>query len=192
MVRVNQAVELHYVLLAIVLSVTFICPCKNVLGDINDFMNLNSCIYCITPLVILENGANQTSTVYVNNTSAKISVNANSTSSTYNYSLNIVNNNASLWEVRLEYFDYTNISHVNTTIILHNNSTSSEQIAISGGNISQTNNYYDLTSNATIHIGIMNLVENSSEETTILHVHLRIETPSTTAYTLYIITFEFT
>jgi len=167
------------------------CSFRNVFGDINDFMNLNSSTDCVTPSVILENGANATSTVYENNTNAKISIDATSTQSTYNYSLDIVNKNASLWEVRLEYFDYTNISRVNTTIILHNNSTLSEQITISGGSINQSNNYYDLTSDTSIHIGIMNLVENSSEGTTILNAHLRIKTPDTTTYTLYIITFEF-
>lgn len=145
-----------------------------------------------SPLVILEHGANQTSTLYTNKTSSKISINANTTSLTYNYSLNIANNNASLWQVRLEYFNYTNIGRINNTIIFHNNSTSSEQITISGGNINQTNNYYNLTSNATIHIGVMNLVENSSVGTTILHVYLRIKTPDTTTYTFYIITLEFT
>ena len=190
--RINQVVELHYVLIAIVLSLILSFPCQKVSGDINDFMNLKSNLSCVTPLVILEDGANNTSTVYTNNTSAKISISATSTPSTYNYSLDIVNNNASLWEVRLEYFNYTNIEHINTTIVLHNNSTSSEQITISGGNINQTNNYYNLTSDATIHIGVMDLIENFSGETTILRVYLRIKTPNTTTYTLYVITFEFT
>jgi len=179
-------------LLAVMLLVIFGCQCKNVFGDIHDFINLNSGVDCVAPLVILGNGANETSTIYTNNTSAKIVINANPTSSIYNYSLNIVNNNASLLEVRLEYFNYTNINRINTTIILHNNSTSSEQITISGGNINQTNNYYNLTSNTIIHLGVMNLVENSSEETTILNVYLRIRTPHTTVYTLYTITFGFT
>jgi len=189
---IKHEVKFHCVLLAVMLLVIFGCQCKNVFGDIHDFMNSNSGVDCVAPLVILGNGANETSTIYTNNTSAKIVINANLTSSTYNYSLNIVNNNASLWEVRLEYYNYTNIEHINTTIILHSNSTSSEQFTISGGNINQTNNYYNLTSNATIHIGVMDLVENSSGERTILRVYLRIKTPNTTTYTLYVITFEFT
>jgi hypothetical protein len=179
-------------LIGIVLSLILCFPCQKVSGDINDFMNLKSNLSCVTPLVILEDGANNISTVYTNNTSAKISINATYTPSTYNHSLDIVNNNSSLWEVRLEYFNYTNIEHINSTIVLHNNPTSSEQFTISGGNINQTNNYYNLTSNATIHIGIMDLVENSSGETTILHVYLKIKTLNTTTYTLYVITFEFT
>jgi len=57
---------------------------------------------------------------------------------------------------------------------------------------SQTDNYYNLTSNTTIHIGLVNLIEDSSEGTTISHVYSRIKTPDTTTYTLYMITFEFT
>jgi hypothetical protein len=190
--RGKNAVKLHYALIATALLAMLSFSCQKASGDINDFMNVNSNINCISPQVILENGANQTSTIYSNNTSAKISINANSTSLDYNYSLNIVNKVASLWEVRLEYYEYVNITRANATIILHNNSTSSEQITISGGNISQTNNYYNLASNATIHIGVVNLVENSSVGKTILYVYLRIKNPSTTTYSLYIITFEFT
>lgn len=189
--KINQAVKLQYVLLVITLSVIFSCPCRNVFGDINDFMNLNSYMDCVTPLVILENGANNTSTIYTNNTSAKITINANSTPSTYNYSLNITNNNASLWEVRLEYSSYTGLNYTNSTIILHNDTTSLWQIKIEGENISQNNTYYNLTNNSTIYIGVQNLVENSPG-TTVLHTYLRIKTPNTTIYTLYTITFEFT
>jgi hypothetical protein len=150
-----------------------------------DYVAVNS------PLVILQNGTNNVSIIYTNNTSAKISIDATNITSTYNYSLNIVNNNASSWEVRLEYFDYTGLNYTNATIILHNDVTSSTQITLSGGSINQTNQYYNLTSSSTIHIGVHNLVENTPG-TTRLHVYLRIKTPNTTTYTLYIITFEFT
>lgn len=189
--RINRILKPRSVLIAVALMVTLGLTCQKGSGNVDDFMNLNSNYGCITPLVILENGANQTSTIYSNNTSAKIGINATSTSSTYNYSLNIVNNNASLWQVRLEYYGYENITRVNATIILHNNSSSRQQIAISGGNISQTNDYYNLTDNSTIHLGIIDLVENSSVGKTILHVYLRIKTPNTTTYTLYTITLEF-
>lgn len=192
MIKNNRRVrKLQYVLLVMTLLVLFGYSCKHAFGNTYDLMNLKSSIICVAPLVVLENGANNTSTIYTNSTSAKVSINANTNSLTYNYSLNIVNNNASLWKVRLEYVNYTNINCANTTIILHDNATSSQQITLSGGNISQTNQYYNLTSNSTIHIGVQNLVENSSE-TTLLHVYLRIKTLNTTTYTLYTITFEFT
>jgi len=189
--KINQAVKLQYVLLVITLSVIFSCPCKNVFGDINDFMNLNSYTNCVAPLVILQNGTNNVSIIYMNDTSAKISIDATPAASNYSYSLNITDNNASLWEVRLEYFNYTGLNCTNSTIILHNDTTSLWQIKIEGENISQNNTYYSLTNNSTIYIGVQNLVENSPG-TTVLHTYLRIKTPNTTIYTLYTITFEFT
>jgi len=173
------------------LLVLFGYSCKHAFGNVYDFINLESNIVCVVPLVVLEDGANNISTIYAYSTSAKVSINASTTSLTYNYSLNIVNNDASLWEVRLEYFNYTNINCTNATIILHDNATSSQQITLSGGNISQTKQYYNLTSNFKIHIGVQNLVKNFPG-TTLLHVYLRIKTPNTTTYTLYIVTFEFT
>lgn len=119
-------------------------------------------------------------------------MNATSTQETHNYSLNIVNNNSGLWKVKLGNPSYSNINRVNATIILHDNSTSEEQLTIYGGNITQTDAYYDLQDSATIHLGVMNLIENSSEQTTVLQVYLRMESPNSTVYTLYVITFEFT
>lgn len=186
-----RAKRLHHVWIAVALLFLFSLSCKSAFGNTYDLMNLDSDISCIVPLVVLEDGVNNTSTIYTNKTSAKITINATSTPSTYNYSLNIVNNGEDLKEVRLECFDFTNVSRVNATILLHNNATSSNQITISGGTVNQTNEYYDLAGNATIHLGVQNLVE-SEEGTTILKVYLRIKTPNTSTYTLYIITFEFT
>lgn len=189
--KMNHTVKLRYFLLAIALSVVFFCPCRKASGDINDFMKLNSYMDCVVPLVILQNGTNNVSIIYMNDTSAKISIDATPTASTYNYSLNITNNNASLWEVRLEYFDYPGQNYTNSTIILHNDTTSLWQIEIEGENINQNNTYYNLTNTSTIYIGVQNLVENSPG-TTVLSTHLRIKNPNTTIYTLYTITFEFT
>ena len=188
----NKTRKLRYLLLAVALVMILVLSHQRVAGDINDFMSLNVSTNCIAPLVILENGTDQKSIVYSNGTSAKISIDANSTSLTYNYSLNIVNNRTSTWETILECYNYTDISRVNSTIILHNNSTSSQQISISGGNMNQTNNYYALEGNSKIHVGVTNLIENSPTGNTVLRVYLRIKTPSITTYTLYVITFEFT
>lgn len=145
------------------------------------------------PVVILVNGSDNVSVIYVNNTSAKISINAISNTSTYNYSLNIINQNTSSWEIKLEYFyfNYAN-NGVNATIILHDNSTSRQQILINGGTINQTDKDYTLASTATAHIGVMNLIENAPGGTATIKAHLRIKTPNVTTYTLYVITFEFT
>jgi len=190
--KTDQDSKLRYALLAVALSIMLAYSCKPALGDVYDLVDFGTSSSCIAPLVILESGADQTSEIYAHNTSAKITINANSNQSTYNYSLDIVNNDTSPWQVKLEYFNFTNINHVNTTIVLHDNSTSAEQITISDGNINQTDTYYALTSNATIHLGVMDIVENSPGQATILQVYLTIITPNTTTYTLYIITFEFT
>ena len=192
MKKTTNTVKLGHILLAIAISLMLCSSCKNTFGNVYDLVTLNSNFSCESPTVILEHGANQTDTVYENSTSAKITINATSSQLTYNYSLNIRNNNTSLLEIRLECFEFTNASRVNTTIVLHDNYTSSKQITLNTGNLSQTGNYYDLTSNSTIHIGIMNLIENSSEGATILQVHLRMRIPDTMTDTLYVITFEFT
>ena len=186
----RRAKKLHYVWIAAALLILFGFSCKGAFGTTYDFMNLKSNIKCIVPLVVLEDGANDTSTIYTNSTSARITISATSTPSTYNYSLNIVNNGANIEEVRLECFGSENVSRVNATMLLHDNVTSRTQITISGGTINQTNKYYNLTGNATIHLGIQDLVE-SEEGTTILHAYLRIKTLNTSTYDRYIITFEF-
>jgi hypothetical protein len=189
--KTDQDSKLRYALLAIALSIMLAYSCKPALGDVYDLIDFGTSSSCITPLVTLESGADQTSAIYAHNTSAKITINATSNQSTYNYSLNIVNNDVSPWEVKLECFNYTDINQVNTTIALHNNANSCEQITINGGTINQTDQYYGLAANATIYLGIIDLIEGS-EQTTILQVYLRIKTPNITTYTLYIITFEFT
>ena len=192
MEKTTSMVKLGCISLVITISLMLCCSCKNAFGNVYDLANLNSNFSCESPTVILEHGANQTDTVYENSTSAKITINATFSPLTYNYSLNIRNNNTSLWKVNLYYFESTNASRVNSTIVLHDNYTSNEQITLNGGNLSQTGNYYDLTSDSTIHIGIMDLVENSSEGATILQVHLRMRIPNTMTDTLYVITFELT
>ena len=187
----RRAKRLHYVCIAAALLILVGFSCKGASGTTYDIINLRSKIECIIPLVVLEDGDNNTSTIYTNNTSARITIDATSTPSAYNYSLNIVNNGANLEEVRLECFGSENVSRVNATMLLHDNATSSTQITISGGTVNQTNEYYNLTANATIHLGIQNLVE-SEEGLTILHVYLRIKALNTSTYDRYTITFEFT
>jgi len=182
----------NLVLLATALTFLFVCRLPHSFGINYYALGIYSNTLIQSPTVILVDGSDDVSYVYTNNTSAKISINATLTELTYNYSLNIVNNDSSLWQVKLEYFEFVNISRVNATIILHNNSTTSDQITINSQGINQTNEYYNLTGNAVIHIGVKDLIENSSSGKTILDVYLRMKTPNTTTYTLYIITFEFT
>jgi hypothetical protein len=190
--KTNEKAKLGYVLLAIALSLLLSYACKNAFGNVYDLINLNSNFSCEIPTVILGDGANKTSTIYENRTSARIAINADSSALTYNYSLNIINNDLSNWEVKLDCFNATNAVRVNATIILHDNSTSSVQISVDNVSLNQADSYYNLASSSTIYIGVMNLIENSPDGTTILQAYLRMRIPGTTTYTLYTITFEFT
>ncbi len=166
---------------------------QNVSGETYDFMTLQSNISAEVPSVILQNGTDNISFIYANNTSARVTVNATTNFETYNYTLEIVNNNTTSWDVKLEVYDSSNISRIsNATIILHNNITSSTQIIISDGSITQSGgDYYNLSGSSTIYMEIKDLRE-STEGTSYVNTYLRICTPDKTTYTLYIITFEFT
>jgi hypothetical protein len=166
---------------------------RNVLGQTYDYMILHSNISTEAPSVVLQNGTDNVSFIYANNTSAKITVNATPSFATYNYTLDMVNNDAGNKNVKLEVFGSSNINRVsNATIILHNNSTFSTQIIITDGSITQTSGeYYNLSSSSTIHVKIQDLKE-SADGNSYFHTNLRIQEPSTTTYTLYTITFEFT
>lgn len=166
---------------------------QNVLGNTYDFMMLQSNISAIVPSVVLQNGTDNVSFIYANNISAKVTVSATTSFVTYNYTLDIANNNTTSRNVKLEVYYSSNISRIsNATIILHNNTTSSTQIVITNGNITQqSGGYYNLSGSSTIYIKVENLKE-SAEGISYFHTYLRIQTPNTTTYTLYTITFEFT
>jgi hypothetical protein len=182
----------HTVRLAVAMLVLFISVLQSSSGATYYALLKQSYLQIESPLVTLKNGADNVSTIYTNSTSAKISINATPSLLTYNYSLDIVNSNSSAWEIRLENSENTNIGRVNTTIILHSQSISSEQLIVSNGTLTQTNNYVNLPINETIYVGVTNLVENSPAGTTTLNVYLRMKNPNTTTYTIYEITFEFT
>jgi len=144
-----------------------------------------------SPPIILQNGANNVSVIYANNTSAKISVDANATSTTYTYALNVKNNEGGTQLILLETFNYTGISKINATIGFYDNSTFEKQIIIEGENVTEVGSYYNLASFSTVHIRIADLEENITDGTAYLHTYLRIRIPNTSTYTLYVITFEF-
>ncbi|NIV43832.1 hypothetical protein GWN49_02950 [Candidatus Bathyarchaeota archaeon] len=166
---------------------------RNVLGQTYDYMILQSNLSTEAPGVVLQNGTDNVSLVYLNDTSARIAVNATLSFATYNYTLDIVNTDAGNKNAKLEVFDSSNINRVsNATIILHNNSSSSTQITIVDGSITQTSGeYYSLSTSSTIHVKIQDLKE-SADGNSYFHTYLRIQEPNTTTYTLYTITFEFT
>jgi hypothetical protein len=111
---------------------------------------------------------------------------------TYDYVLKVVNQVADNWTVNLQVYDSSNIDRLSSLNISLHDGTSSNQIAVSGGNITQSEGPpYNLTENATIYIAITNL-QATTTGTSHLYVHLKIQVPDTSTYMLYVITFEIT
>lgn len=160
-------------------------------GSIFFQMTVQASTTVSSPPVILQNGTDNISVIYANNTSAKISANATSIYTAYNYSLNIENRESSTRLIALETFNYTGISKINTTIGFYDNNTFEEQIIIAGENVTEIGGDYNLIGFSTIHIKIENLVENNPNGVAYLYVYLRIKIPNTLTYMLYTITFEF-
>jgi hypothetical protein len=113
-------------------------------------------------------------------------------SSTYDYVLKVVNQVADNWTVNLKVCNTSNIDRLsNATISFHDGSTS-DQIIISDGVITQPEGpQYNLTGNATIYISISNLQAINSEKS-YLYVYLKILVPNTSTYNLFVIAFEIT
>ncbi len=160
-------------------------------GSVYDVIRINSINTPRTPSIVLQNGTDNVSLIYANNTSAKISINVTSIATVYNYSLNIKSNESSTRLIMLEPFNYTGISKINATIGFYDNSTFEKQIIIEGENVTEIGSYYNLASFSTVHIRIADLEENITDGTAYLHTYLRIRIPNTSTYTLYVITFEF-
>jgi len=111
---------------------------------------------------------------------------------TYDYVLKVVNQVADNWTVNLKVYDSSNIGRLtNATISLHDGTTS-DQIIVSGGSITQSEGpLYNLAGNATIYISMSNL-QASTSGTSYIYVYLKILVPDVSTYAKYIITFEIT
>lgn len=161
-------------------------------GFVQDSMRLQSYSIVVAPEVVLQNGSDNVSYVYASNTSAKISINASPTSTTYNYTLNIVNINVSQnWNVKLEVFEANLNNTLSVGIVIHDGITPKTQIIVDSGILTQTQgDYYELAGSLTLYIGVQNL-QQEENALSLLHAYLIIQIPNTSIYTLYIITFEF-
>jgi hypothetical protein len=108
----------------------------------------------------------------------------------YDYVLQVNNQVANLWKVRLGAYDQANIGRLsNCTIYFRDGAGVSLQIYVYGGAYSQqVGSWYDLTSLSTIYIA-MTAIANSTG-TSYINAYLEIRLPATTTYTRYIISFE--
>jgi hypothetical protein len=165
---------------------------QSVAGSVYYSMMMQAYGTISSPPVILEEGTAGSSTIYTNNTSAKVSV--DSTTETYDYVLKVVNQETDDWAVNLQIYDSSNISRLSSLNISLHDGASNNQIAISGGSIVKSEGEpYNLLGGAgsTIYISITNLQEITSG-TSYLYVYLKISVPDTSTYSFYMITFEIT
>jgi hypothetical protein len=110
----------------------------------------------------------------------------------YDYVLKVVNNVADAWNVSLRVYTSANVSRLSNLTISFHDGSSSDQIIVNNGNITQSEGaLYDLLGNATVYIKISNL-QSSTAGTSCLYAYLKILVPNTTNYLLYIIAFEIT
>jgi hypothetical protein len=113
-------------------------------------------------------------------------------SSTYDYVLAVTEQDAVDWKVNLTVYDSSNIARLSGTTISFYDGTSSDQIVVSGGSITQSEGpAYNLNNSSTIKIEMSN-IDATSSGTSYLHVYMKILVPNTSTYALYIITFEVT
>jgi hypothetical protein len=109
--------------------------------------------------------------------------------------LNVVNQVTGAWNVSMKVYSNSNIARLSNAIIgLHDATTSSDQIVVSSGSVTQSQGtLFNLPggSGSKVYISMSNLLANATGSS-YLYVHLKILTPNTTTYLLYVITFEVT
>jgi len=170
----------------IVLTLLFLLGTQHVaVGSTIFHLTMQTLTSIDTPLLTFQNITN--SFIYVNNTSAKVTV-SNSTSSLD--VLQILNQTNDDWQLQLIKYDDANIARLtNCTIWFHNETTTSVQIKIADGIYTQTSgDLYGFTINTNITITVTTNVTGTS----LVRTHLKILKPETSTYFLYTITFEIT
>jgi len=113
-------------------------------------------------------------------------------SSSYDYVLKVVNQVTYDWKVNLKVYDSSTIGRLSSATISLHDGTTSTQIIVSGGVITQSEGaLYDLAGSATIYISMNNLQATTSE-TSSLYVYLKAEIPNSGVHVQLQITFQIT
>jgi hypothetical protein len=152
-------------------------------GDIDE-VRISSIARTATWISTEYNNQNSPSTFY--------SVGSPSTSPfTYDFVLKVKNNQvADAWKVNLKAYSSSNIARISSTTISFHDGTSSDQIIVSNGIITQPEGaLYDLAGSTTIYISMSN-VQATTSGTSYIYVYLKVLKPNTSTYSLFIITFE--
>ena len=137
-----------------------------------------------------ENGDTTQDSWYIDATLLNVWTNETS----YDYVLQVVNQVEDNWTINLQVYDSSNIARLLKTTISFHDGSSSDQIIVNYGAITQPEGPpYNLPGgvNSTIYISMSNL-QATTTGTSYLYVHLKIQVPDTSTYMLYVITFEIT
>jgi hypothetical protein len=105
--------------------------------------------------------------------------------------LKIVNQATNAWSINLNVYNSSNTGRLSSMTISFHDGSMNDQTLISNGSITQSQGApYTLPggSGFTVFISVGNLVTNATG-TSYLYVYLKILTPNTTTYALYVITF---
>jgi hypothetical protein len=139
------------------------------------------------PPVELHEGTAQncTSTIYANQTSAKVSVNG---TGDYNYVLNFTEKSGGDWEVRLRAFNESILDGLNCSIYIYDGANSTQIIVQNGSLVQGLGPSYGLNASDTECIWMH--VETSETGISYIYAYLEILIPETTAYVRYVIAFE--
>jgi len=114
------------------------------------------------------------------------------TSTSYYNVLKIVNQVADGWKINLKVYNSSNVERLSSATISLHDGTTSDQIIVSGGVITQSEGTsYDLAGSATIYISMSNLQATTSE-TSNLYVYLKAQIPGSGIHLQLQITFQIT
>jgi signal peptidase len=155
-------------------------------------LNLSYCdspntISYIQPKLVFQNGTIGVCRIFDGGTNAYVMV--NSSLATYDYVLKITNNNSDSWLVNLKAYESSNIERIQHAIISFHNGSTSSQIIIDNGVITQTEGQMLELSNSTIHIKITELLVNSPGDS-FLYIDLTSRLQDSDIYLKYFITVE--
>ncbi len=193
-IRLDHKRIQHLIWLVLVVFILLDSALKSAAGSSYYSMATQTYANVSSPPVILEEGIVGSSTIYSNNTSAKVSVAASVSPQTYDYVLRVVNQVSGNWTINLQVYNSINIDRLSSLNISLYDGNSSNQIAISEGSIVKSEGEpYNLSGGlgSTIYVSMSNL-EATTTDTSYIYVDLKILTPNTSTYILYVIIFEIT
>lgn len=129
----------------------------------------------LSPDIIFDEGTN--GTAYIISTSktwAKVNVTGTLTETYYKYILNITNLSSSInYKVKLESVSVTGVSRLTNFTAYFHDGTTSKQIEISNGNVTQSSGtLYSVALSATIYISLAIKVSASGSSTVDLRLHV--------------------